>query len=203
MTTVRNSFFLLLIGLLFADNSNGQTYSSITSNQEIYDFLNWLAKNETNYKDRPPFSGKKISQHIIKWDTVNFIPTTPDSISNKYPKMVANDFFNTQYIFKSQDGIDTIFKPADRSFILQQFTSIKDTIWHSKFPNSKLLTNQKQKRPNRYYFSIPLFSINRNYVIVQREYYCGSLCAYGGIYIYKKITDKKWQRITAINTWVS
>jgi hypothetical protein len=111
--------------------------------------------------------------------------------------------FDYNYLYQKQGGLDTIFKQIDRTFIYKQFTAIKDTIWHEKFSKSKLLTGQKQRRTNKYYYSIPLFSMDKKYVIIYRKYYCGDECAYGGYYVYRRLEPNKWEYITAVNTWIS
>jgi hypothetical protein len=111
--------------------------------------------------------------------------------------------FIGQYLFQKDRGTDTMFRQEDRAFLFNQFTSIKDSVWHEAFSHSKLLKNTNQKRPNRYSYSIPLFSLDKKYVIIHKYYYCGSLCAYGGYYIYKRIEKNKWEYVVAVNTWMS
>lgn len=173
----------------------GQTYSSVTSDKEIYDFLNWMTVDGRKFGGMPKLKRKQIYHKILSWDSTNFI-TKDTGLINKYG-------FNGRYLFQGHCGTDTIFNQQDRDFIFKQFTAIKDTIWHDKFSKSKLLTHKKQKRPNRSYYSIPLFSADKNYVIVRRQYYCGYLCAYGGYYVYRRLGNNKWEYITAVNTWAS
>lgn len=189
---------LFLIGILFNQGVCAQTYSSVTTDKEIYDFLNWMTLSDKKLSEEPKLKRKQIFYKIISWDTANFI-TKDTALLNKYP------FFDldNQFLFQRSKGTDTIFKQADRTFLFQQYTAIKDTVWHQGFSNSKLLKDKNQKQPNRYYYSVPLFSADRKYVVVRRQYYCGSLCAYGGYYIYRRLTDKKWEYITAVNTWMS
>jgi hypothetical protein len=198
MTPVRISTILLLLGLLLTVKSLGQTYSSVTTDKEIYDFLNWMTQTDKKHGEEPRLRRKQIYYKILTWDTTNFI-SKDTALLNKYPFFD----FDGQYLFQRRAGTDTIFRSADRIFLFQQFIAIKDTIWHEGFSNSKLIKNKNQKRPNRYYYSVPLFSLDKNYVIIRRQYYCGSLCAYGGFYIYKKINKGKWKYITSVNTWIS
>ncbi len=166
----------------------GQTYSSLTTDKEIYDFLNWMTINDKKHRESPIFRRKQIYVEILSWDSSNF---------------VLNEGNAGFYLFKSRGGTDTLFKQDDRDFLYNQFLAIKDSVWHSKFSNSKLLTNKEQKKPNRYYYSIPLFSVDKNMVIVRRTYYCGNLCAYGGYYVYRRLGNNKWEYVTAVNTWIS
>lgn len=55
----RKIFFIIL---LFASQLNyGQTYSSLTTDKEIYDFLNWLTKNEKKFDEAPFLKKKKFT----------------------------------------------------------------------------------------------------------------------------------------------
>ena len=189
---------LLLIGILNFTLATGQTYSSVTSDQEIYDFLNWMTVNDSKYGEETKLKRKHIHYKILGWDTANFI-IKDTALNNQF------QFFSIEggYLYQRHGGTDTIFKQQDRDFIFKQFTAIKDTVWHDKFSKSKLLTNKKQKRPDRYYYSIPLFSVDRKYVIIHRIYHCGSLCAHGGYYVYRRLENNKWEYVTAVNTWIS
>lgn len=176
----------------------GQTYSSVTSDKEIYDFLNWMTVNDRKYGEEPKLKRKHIYHKILSWDTTNFI-IKDTALIKQY------QFFPVDggYLYQSQSGTDTIFKQQDRDFLFIQFAAIKDTIWHDKFSKSKLLTSKKQKRPNRYYYSIPLFSVDKKYVIIHRQYYCGDEYAHDGYYVYRRLDNNKWEYITAVNTWIS
>ena len=185
---------LFLLGLLCSVSVFGQTYSSITSDKEIYNFLNWLTKTEKKHSEEQKLKRKRIFYKIIPWDTANFV--TKDT-SVQY---LSQD---NMFLFYRFAGTDTLFKKADRAFLFQQYTSIKDTIWHKRFSKSKLLKNKNQKHTNRYYYSIPLFSVNRNYVIIYIGYYCGNLCAYRGYYIFEKTGNKKWKYVTVVNSSMS
>jgi len=212
MKNFRFVVFLAIIGFFFCCDSkqiknkvevenkeildlSENTYSSIISNEEIYDFLNWMTiKNEEEYYNEP--IERQVYYKIVKWDMANFIPINPI-------KKILNSFFRfdiyNKYIYESKSGTDTIFKQEDRNFLFLQFNAIKDTIWHDSFSKSELT---KQFLYARYY-SIPLFSLDRNYVIIYREYYCGSECAYGGIYVYRRIDKNNWVFVTSVNTWIS
>ena len=187
--------FILTIIILVGHLSFGQTYSSLTTDKEIYDFLNWMTKTEKKYDEEPFFKRKNIYYKMSSWDTANFVRT--DTIKNPYSE------FDRQFLFKKRGGSDTIFKTADRKYLVQQYFAIKDTIWHNGFKNSKLTKNKSQVRPNRYYYSVPLFSVDKNYVVVRKTYYCGSLCAYFGYYIYRKIDKDNWEFVTCINCGMS
>ena len=154
-----------------------------------------MTKTEKKYDEEPLLKRKNIYYKMSSWDTANFVWT--DTIKNPYSE------FDRQYLFKKRGGSDTIFKTADRKYLLQQYFAINDTIWHNGFKNSKLTKNKNQVRHNRYYYSVPLFSVDKNYVVVRKTYYCGSLCAYFGYYIYRKKDKDNWEFMTCINCGMS
>ena len=198
---LKSLIILICINFLGLQKINAQTYSSVTTDKEIYAFLNWMTKNEKKYKEEPKIKPKQVYNKIKKWEIENFVPNSKDT-----EKLIKDPYFydyDLNYLFQKRPGTDTIFKKPDRTYLIQQFVSIKDSIWHLKFSKSKLLKKKNQKRPNYYSFSIPLFSINKQYVIVRKSYHCGSLCAYRGYYIYKKINNHKWKFITSVNVSIS
>ncbi|MFT4224336.1 hypothetical protein [Dysgonomonas sp.] len=187
--------FLLIIGLLNITFITGQTYSSIVSDKEICDFLTWMSYNDKRHKPEPKPKNRQIYYKILKWDINNFIPKD-STLINKYKFDV-----DQMYIYTRRAKTDTIFDKEDRNFILEQFKAVKDSIWHNKFTNTKLLKNKSQT--NSYYYSIPLFSLDKKYVIIHKQFYCGSLCAYGGYYLYRKVDEDNWEYVTTIHGWVS
>ena len=189
---------LILIGFLNITFAIGQTYSSVTSDKEIYEFLNWMTVKDRKYRAEPKLKRKHIYNKILTWDTTNFI--TKDTALIKQFRFFRID---ERYLYQGLGGTDTLFNQQDRDFIFKQFIAIRDTIWHDKFSKSKLLTEKKQKRPNRYYYSIPLFSVGKKYVIIHRVYHCGDECAYGGYYVYRRRDNNKWEYLTEVNTWIS
>lgn len=50
--------------------------------------------------------------------------------------------------------------------------------------------------------SLPLFSKDLSIVIIKYSFNCGSLCASGGTFIYKKMGDK-WVEIICLQNWIS
>jgi len=177
----------------------GHTYSSVIRDEEIYDFLNWMTINEEN-------DIKYVYYGISKWYMENFILKDENTLKknkNFFLKLIRKTnivvFLGSDYIYDIKSGTDTIFKKEDRDFLFLQFNSIKDTIWHDNFSQSELT----QKALNAHFYSIPLFSLDRNYVIISKEYYCGSECAYGGIFVYRRINENIWVFVTSVVTWVS
>jgi hypothetical protein len=175
-----------------------QTYSTVISDREIYEFYNWLNQHEERDGDEPKRGARKVSENILAWDSTFFIPQDTLLINGQ----VELDPFGA-YLYKSLRGVDTLFGNEDREFHNQQFHAIHDTVWHDKFKKSKLLKRKHQAVPNRWYYSIPLFSLDRKYVIVHRVYYCGTLCAHGMCYVYERRDDGSWEPIRVVFSWIS
>lgn len=188
----------MLIGFLNFTLALGQTYSTVTTDEEIYGFLNWMTINEEKYREEPKLKRKRVYYKILSWDTANFI-SKDTSLIIEHPYFTLDD----QYLYQRLGGTDTIFEQHDRNFQFEQFTAIRDSVWHRRFSRSKLLKSKKQKKTNRYYYSIPLFSADKKYVIIRRIYYCGNLCAHGGYFVYRRLDKNNWEFLTSINTWVS
>jgi hypothetical protein len=174
----------------------GQIYSDIISDKEIISFLTWEVNSTEGYSEEPLLSFKrKISAKIAKWNSLNFIK--PDSLSEY-------DFSVTfLYLYQKKNVLDTIFKNEDKQYLFEQFESCKDSTWQNKIPKATITSRKNKKRPNQYYYSIPLFSKDKKYVIIKREYYCGSLCAHGGYFIYKRLNENSWELVKIVNGWIS
>ncbi|MBK8501305.1 MAG: hypothetical protein IPL46_03345 [Saprospiraceae bacterium] len=184
------------IGLLAVANTMAQTFSSMIRDHEIYNFLNWITVNEKKYREEPKLMRKNIYSKILNWEMANFV-AEDTSLINKNPNFSLDD----KFLYQGQ--ADTIFKLEDKNFLYSQFLAIKDTVWHHKFLASKLIIDEEYKKLNRYHYSIPLFSADKNLVIVHRQYFCGNLCAYGGYFVYRRRGYDKWELVTSVNTWIS
>jgi hypothetical protein len=192
-----NKLFFLATAVLSCLSFQAQTYSNIISDQEIYDFLNWMTIEGSKYSEEPKWTKKRVSRRIYNWNASHFVLDTNEL--ERPPNMMLM----REYLYKSRGGLDTLFTQKDRDFHYKQFTEIKDNVWHKQFSKSKLLIFNKQVRPNRYYYSIPLFSMDKKYVVVNRVYYCGPLCAHGGCFVFRKLDNDQWEFVTAVNTWIS
>lgn len=187
---------LIFISFIFlAYFSSSQTYSSIISDEEIYNTINAIIKNDNDRITKKGFRKISVSPKISnQWDSLNFIRLD----TAKYIHYQLYE--NFEYIFK--DYLDTLFNEIDKKFMFEQYKSIKDTVWHQAFSQTKLVDG-KQRNPDRYCFSVPIFSVDKKVVVIYFSNYCGELCGFGGYYIYKKTSKNKWIFITAIGHWIS
>jgi hypothetical protein len=188
----------LLLLILFSISVKGlsQTYSSVISDEEIKSFFEWEISSTDSYSEESFFSIKrKISSEISKWDSLNFIK--PDSLDE-------NDFsVRFLYLYQNMNSLDSILKSEDKDFFLQQFSAVGDSIWRFTIPRSKFINTKSKTHFTGYHYSIPLFSKNKNIVIIKKVFGCGSLCAYGGYYIYEKTDNNSWRLLKVINSWMS
>ena len=187
MLTFKRTTFLIIFALL-AKFNYGQTYSSQASDKEVCDFLNWMTKNDEKHDEEPRFKKKRVSKKIYKWDIGS----------------LAADLEEYTLILKysHRDSLsDTLFSMNERHNLFGQIRLQSDTVWRNKIKHARLI-NGGQKKANRYYYSIPIYTIDKKFLIIRKEYYCGSLCAYGGYYIYCK-TGGTWKYVSCFGTWMS
>lgn len=52
-----------------------------------------------------------------------------------------------------------------------------------------------------YFISIPLFSRNGNYALVEHGYHCGLMCGGGYAEIYERTSTNGWKRIKVVSEW--
>jgi hypothetical protein len=185
----------LIFALLLTSKCLGQTYNAVITDEEIVGFINWHLSTQPKFGEEPKHGLKKIFYKISKWDTANFFPDRIKDNSKTY----IRDFL----FYKNNKWLDTVFSNNDREFLFIQFNSQLDTVWRHKFKNSKLLKTKKQGRDNRYYLTLPLFSLDRKYVIIREIYYCGSLCAHGAYKIFRRRNDEGWEFIGSLYEWIS
>ncbi|MBI3234225.1 MAG: hypothetical protein HYZ42_09320 [Bacteroidetes bacterium] len=165
----------------------GQTYSTLVSDGEITSFLDWQLKTEKKYSEEPRNKTKYLYKGISKW----------------------NMGMLRYYISysKKDKWIEEAFSKNDTSFLFQQIFSQVDTLWRHSFSNSKLIKqlrkNRQPRRPNRYYLSLPLFSMDKNFVIISVSYICGRLCGHGGYKVYKRVSYNNWKYVGEVNGWIS
>lgn len=173
--------------------SHGQTYSTVISDSVILDFMTWEVEHGKAYTEggKPRFK-KKTSYKPLTFDTLNFYFT--DSLQ-------AVGWEYHEYLFNKHNKIDSLFTTADIDTLFIQFKAIKDTVWSHHIQGVKI---KNWRSPlNQYRYSIPLFSQNERFVLIKKSFYCGNICAYGGIYLYEKVGARKWKLLKILNGWMS
>lgn len=171
-----------------------QTYSDEINNKEISTFF-----EELNLSKRHEL--KKINRQIISWEKEQIFGTK-DSIKL---------FLDYEKYLLTNDTINKYLSVNDIDYIQKQYLSFKKANWNlSEFKDFELIDsveinkilNRSIKKKRRlknnyaYSFSIPLFSLDKKYVILIEEYYCGFMCSDKCIKIYQKIDNSaNWKEI--------
>ncbi len=185
--------FILLFFMLQSVVVQSQTYSSIVSDNEIVDFLNWLTKHDDRCSEKRLFTRVSIGEKMENWVPENFF--CKDTIFSYSSR--DNDF-----LFEKRSAADSLFSAADRDFLYKQFTAQCDSTWEKPFKGAVFAQKGKSKHGTVYY-SIPLFSPDRNYVIVKMSCYSGYLNAFGGYFIYRKTGKNRWEFVEGVHIWQS
>ena len=185
---MKTSFTILIICIFSRQLSYAQTYSSEISDSEIYNFLDWLSCSEKKHDKEPKLKPKHVSFIIRPWSA--------EFLSQADP--TTHEFESTRYLFKEKVA-DSIFTGKEKEYLIKQFSAIKDTVWHQAFDGSVLKGEYKEGEKSRInYYSVPLFSSDKNHVIISRLYYGGAFLLQSGFYIYKRIDKNKWEFVKKI-----
>jgi len=173
---IRTLIFLLLI--LLALNSSAQTYSSLTTDEEIENFINWYVSDSSI-----PRSKKYFDKNILPIKRGYFTTSNSKSIGSIY-------FLNSKFL-------DSIFTASDKNFFIQQIDSIKTEEWRI----SKLHFKKKiRKQETASLISIPIFSLNRAYAIIQLSRSCSQTYSCVGVYLYKA-TNSGWKLYKTLKSY--
>lgn len=170
-----------------------QTYSSITPDKEIYDFLNWLTKQDDRCNQKRLFRRVSISQNMDNWIPANFF---------QEDTVFSNSNYDNDFLFDKGSVADSLFSQTDRESMYQQFVAQKDSVWKRRFKGAVFAKKGNFNRAKILY-SIPLFSLDRNYVLVKMSCYSDELNAFGGYFIYRKKGNHRWKFVEGINVWQS
>lgn len=184
---------LLMVVFLSEKPALGQTYSPIVPDREIYVFLNWLTKHGDRCTENRLFRRVRISQNMDNW--------TPDNFFQK-DTVFSNSNYDNDFLFDKGSVADSLFSQTDRESMYQQFVAQKDSVWKRRFKGAVFAKKGKSNRAKIFY-SIPLFSLDRNYALVKMCCYSGELNAFGGYFIYRKMGKHRWKFVEGIDVWQS
>jgi hypothetical protein len=182
--------FTFLLGVV--QIVSAQTYSTVIPDNEIIDFVEWMAKNDGKSEKKFEKKERKLSARIIPWKYHNIV--------SRY-KTDEFDYLeiDRDYLFKgSNGGLDTLFTQADRDFFLEQSDKINSDVWNRKVNGKKLEQPDREGNSDMRFYSIPLFSRNKEYIFIYRGYDCGYECITGRYNLYK-LDKGKWRLIISIN----
>lgn len=174
---------IVIIGLITCSRSNylDKYRNELPDSTLINDAISFVVQIDSldrNYK----MSNLIIIPHIYKWikmdnDSIPPPPPLPSSIS--YDELYLH--FN--------DEKDIIKKNDDSIFIKLQ----TDTIRKFHIPNDVSIKFNNSSS-NFYLFYLPIFSFDRQYVLIQYWRHCGSLCGSCHQILLKKV-GSKWIKV--------
>lgn len=165
-----------------------QTYNTVIPDKAYSDFFSEYRTGQNI---------KKLNAYIRNWD----IKDVFDSTQYKYMTINKSVWAN--------DSVRKYFSKNDSVFIRQQVYGAINSIWkNAEWQGANLLDSVqmkkvyyngycgRRKKMDVYAFSIPLFSADFDYVIIQKYYTCGFMCSSWCYYLYRKTPQNKWIEIT-------
>jgi len=176
-------------------NTQAQTYSLLVHDESIEDFFIALSRNL-------PHQIVKLNKDILEWNERDIYGE-------------QDTLFQIGELTKGIMEIDTVkafFTEQDLKYVEKQYQNLEGVQWYEedfrKFEildsiglrkiMSRTYSAKKLGKNYSYTFSVPLFSMDKQYAIVQQEFDCGFECSTYCIIIYKQSTDQKsWDKITS------
>lgn len=191
---MRYSFFLILFLMSIGSTLTAQSYSSIISDKEIYDFMEWMIKNDKKQEKEIFGKNRALLANTALWDTANFISKN---------KALDIEYFeqDNKYLFKRSEGLDTLFTDVDKDFLFDQYNAIQIPVWKKNIGGKKIKKRELKEDDEINMYSIPLFTKDKEFVIIYKVFHCGYGCAFGKYYLYKLIGNKKWKFVSSFNPW--
>jgi hypothetical protein len=167
---------------------NGQNYSKVISDGEIRTFFAELQSNKSLKID-------KVDQIPIRWSDLDLVDQIDSSSDLLWGPTAL-----------SHDSVQKYLDSNDIRFVVDQVFASENFIWRkSDFRSFSLIDTvgvaliyKKSKKKGRgrnnycYSFSLPLFSRNKQFVLLRQKYLCGFLCMTECIYFYRKTKNNKW-----------
>ncbi len=170
--------FILIVAAV--TSSNAQTYSDKVNDQEIAAFFTWRMNPATH----------RVNETITQWDSASF-----------YIRVFDTADAEKKILYKE---LQSIFTKENKQFIFQQIHQLKaKKMWDpALFKDQKLIEPKplnKMKEGDDYAeFSVPVYTIDKQYCFVMEAYVCGILCENWYTYLYKKMPDGTWIRYKTI-----
>ncbi len=201
---MRIAVYIFVLSITFLKGYS-QTYSTKISDTTIEDFMAWEINDTLSQSTYKKFKTLQIHSSIIPWQEalIDFmgISQIPISFENQFNQIIRQD---EAYSRSSKDTnsvkLIELLNDDDISYLKLQFeNSIQNANWKFEFPKSKI---KKHPKNNFYSFTIPLFNESHSLAIVYKEFYCGSMCAYANLNIYKK-ENEIWKLYKSFGCWMS
>ncbi len=154
--------------------------------------MTWLFKSDTSFK-----AIRHVDNDILKLHSDNFIYVDSTTINN---------YQFAQNIFSKPNNLIQYFNKDDANYFVQQISQQSKDKWQLKikgiklFDTIELINNRVDKV--LYSYSLPLFSINKKYVIIIEAFFCGLVCGGGEYNLYERQSESSWKKVKTFNQWV-
>ncbi len=181
---------------------NPDKYSSNNKNRisknDIVEVIKWEIDNADKNPDDKGIWKKRINDKPIKWidATINLTKYEPYSDFNQLLQDIETQDKKKDFKLKK---ISDLFDKNDIEFMQKQFDNELARSWYFKTDKGKLIENPKK---DFYSYTKPIFNKTKSFAIIYKEFYCGSVCAYGTIVILKK-NGNNWSINRTIRLWIS
>ena len=183
--------FLTIIFFSLCLTSSAQKYSSVIKDIAITNFMIWLFKSDTSFK-----ASRQVDNDILKLLSNNFIYADSSTLNN---------YKFSQNIFSKTNNLTQYFNKNDASYFVRQINQQRKDKWQLKIKGIKLfdtieLVNNRVDKV-LFSYSLPLFSVDKKYVIIIEAFFCGLVCGGGEYNLYERQTDISWKKIMPFNQW--
>jgi hypothetical protein len=145
--------------------------------------LKWEIRHSKKHFEEFYRLKKIISIEISIWDTLNFtlLDTSLVNQGINPRKMIGKEDYK---MFDSIFGID---------HLKSQINNQTDTVFNQKEFGFRISDTRKKHKNRIHYYSLPLFSKDKIYVLCRHWFQCGNVCGYGFYGIYKRTSNGKWK----------
>ena len=181
----------ILIPIFFIAVSTGysQTYSTVTNDSTVTSFMNQALAGKTNYPGTKLKNKKSVLSRPISWENARWDLNSAE----------LNDTIFKEKFYFVMDTLKKYFNESNLIFLEKQFKGQIKTNWNNRALNARF---KKNYNLNFFEYSIPIFSVDYQSALLYEYYYCGNLCAYSGLWLYKH-DGKQWIKFRLLKGWIS
>jgi hypothetical protein len=143
---------------------------------------------------------KKLSLPT-EFEKEQFMDTFLLAFKDKQVTTMRPAYDTIAFIHYPNDKVCDFFDSVECGHLLRQIKSDNKREWRKK-RMAKAGKRLSGTDKNIWHFSTPLFTTDRQFVVIGIGYYCGSLCGEGCTYIFRRERNK-WVQWKKIICWVS
>lgn len=167
------------------------------------------ACNYSGSKKNIEVENRKNNTDTLVYDVIHSVLLDEEKARNINTEFVLNkENMGFPFAFKDDSlqivRLDSLFSKIDIEYIFSQKKAFEAFTLSSDVLQGKTLISVDSIEKFKTYISVslPLFNKAKNLAIVRFSYYCGMLCGYSNVYIYKK-QEGVWMRIKVIQESIS